>query len=131
MNNTNRFNDLSITKETKLIPGDGLVENDLESDGNKLRDDLINQIAKGDGPEIPQGRRFITLGNECYKSGIESPNDSAFQSGMFNNVQYIMPHKVKKVEIEFHRPTIKSRTLVFLETSEHTLNILDSEGGQK
>ena len=113
------------------MSGDGLVQNDLESNSSKLRDGLINQIAKGDRPEVPQGKRFITFGNECYKSGIEGPNDSAFQSGVFNNIQYIMPHKVKKVDIEFHRPTIRSRTLVFLETSENTLDILESEGSQK
>ena len=73
------------------MPGDGLVKYDLESNSSKLRDGLVNQITKGDGPEVPQGSRFITLGDKCYKSCIEGPNDSTFQSGVFNNIQYILP----------------------------------------
>ena len=98
MDNTNRFNDLSIMKEAKLIPGNGLIKYNLESNSSKLRDGLVNQITKGDGPEVPHGRGFITFGNKCNKSSIEGPNDSTIQSGVFNDIQNILPNKIKKSE---------------------------------
>ena len=78
LNYTNRFNDLSIMKEAKLIPGNSLIKYNLESDGNKLGNGLVNHITKGNRPKVPHEDGFITLGNECNKGGIEGPNNSTF-----------------------------------------------------
>ena len=78
LNDINRFNDLSIMKEAKLIPGNGLIKNNLESNCSKLGNGLVNQITKGNGPKVPHEGGFITLGNKCNKGGIEGPNNSTF-----------------------------------------------------
>ena len=113
------------------MPRDGLINYNLQSNTIKLRNGLVNQITEGDGPEVPQGSGFITLGDKCNKSSIEGPNDSTLQSGVFYDIQYTLPNKIKKVKIEFHRPTIRSRTLIFFEPFEYPPDILESESSKK
>ena len=78
------------------MPGDGLIKYNIQSNSSKLRNGLVNQITEGDGPEVPQGSGFITLGDKCNKSSIEGPNDSTIQYRVFMTFKISFPTRSKK-----------------------------------
>ena len=73
--NTNRFNDLSIMQEPKLMLGNSLIKNHFKSDSSRLGDSLINQIAQGDGSVLSKSSRLVTLRYEGNKGSIEGSYD--------------------------------------------------------
>ena len=75
MNNTNKFYDLSIMQEPKLMLKNRLIKYHFKSDSSQLGDSLINQITQGYGFVLSKSSRLVTLRYEVNKGIIEGAYD--------------------------------------------------------